>query len=100
MKFEIQNAESLKYEIPRFKRDCFILQKKDLTDEDTLIIHEKQDEVMKKLTEFEQITRKLQRLLGLSDISSTTFAKMFDMHPVIKPTAVSTFYRSLRQVAR
>lgn len=76
-----------------------MLQKKDLTDEDTLIIQEKQDQVMKKLTEFEQITRKLQRLLGLSDISSTTFAKMFDMQPIMKPSAVSIFDRSSKQVA-
>ncbi|XP_043521421.1 uveal autoantigen with coiled-coil domains and ankyrin repeats protein [Frieseomelitta varia] len=76
-------------EIEQLKQEIATLTiKKDLTDEDTLIIHEKQDEVMKKLTEFEQITRKLQRLLGLSDISSTTFAKMFDMHPVMKPTAI------------
>ncbi|KOX69378.1 Outer dense fiber protein 2 [Melipona quadrifasciata] len=76
-------------EIEQLKQEIATLTtKKDLTDEDTLIIHEKQDEVMKKLTEFEQITRKLQRLLGLSDISSTTFAKMFDMQPIMKPSTI------------
>ncbi|CAD1477879.1 unnamed protein product, partial [Heterotrigona itama] len=76
-------------EIEQLKQEIATLTiKKDLTDEDTLIIHEKQDEVMRKLTEFEQITRKLQRLLGLSDISSTTFAKMFDMQPIMKPSAI------------
>lgn len=36
---------------------------------------------MAKLGEFEKITRKLQRLLGLADPSSQTFAKMFGMLP-------------------
>lgn len=59
----------------------FVLKKKDLTQEDTLKIKEKQESVMTKLGEFEKITRKLQRLLGLADPSSQTFAKMFGMLP-------------------
>lgn len=55
---------------------------------------------MKKLAEFEQITRKIQRVLGVSDISSTTFARMFNMQPIMRPTAVSILYRSSKQVAR
>ena len=70
------------------------LQKKDLTEEDTLAIQTKQNDVMAKLSEFEEITRNVQRLLGLTDVSSFTFAKMFDMlpYPHAKPGQVSVFY--------
>lgn len=89
MKKADERCVVLSKEIEQLKQEIAALSnKKDLTDDDTLIIHEKQDEVMKKLAEFEQITRKLQRLLGLTDISSSTFAKMFDMQPFLKPSAV------------
>ncbi|XP_026669479.1 uncharacterized protein LOC108625182 isoform X3 [Ceratina calcarata] len=91
MKTADERCVVLSKEIEQLKQEIAALtNKKDLTDEDTLIIQEKQDEVMKKLAEFEQITRKLQRLLGLSDFSSTTFAKMFDMQPFKKPEAIIT----------
>ncbi|XP_043795581.1 FK506-binding protein 5 isoform X2 [Apis laboriosa] len=91
MKKADERCVVLSKEIEQLKQEIAALSnKKDLTDDDTLIIHEKQDEVMKKLAEFEQITRKLQRLLGLTDISSSTFAKMFDMQPFLKPSAVIT----------
>ncbi|XP_066592654.1 myosin-11-like [Prorops nasuta] len=67
-------------EIAQLKRELAELtEKEDLTQEDTIAIQEKQEDVMTKLGEFEAITRKLQRLLGLSDPSSYTFAKMFGM---------------------
>ncbi|XP_076385939.1 uncharacterized protein LOC100881157 [Megachile rotundata] len=91
VKMEMKNADErcavLAKEIEQLKREIAELsKKKDLTEEDTLAIQSKQDEVMRKLAEFEEITRKLQRLLGLADYSSTTFAKMFDMipHPTSK----------------
>ncbi|XP_023289776.1 uncharacterized protein LOC105703467 [Orussus abietinus] len=55
--------------------------KEDLTQEDTQEIKRKQEDVMKKLAEIDNITRKLQRLLGLADPSSRAFAKMFEMLP-------------------
>lgn len=36
---------------------------------------------MLKLAEFEQMTRKLQRLLGLTDPTSETFSRMFGLLP-------------------
>ncbi|KOC63411.1 Outer dense fiber protein 2 [Habropoda laboriosa] len=89
MKKADERCVMLSKEIEQLKKEIAELStKKDLTEDDTLVIHEKQDEVMKKLAEFEEITRKLQRLLGLADHSSTTFAKMFDMLPYTKPSAV------------
>ncbi|CAK9797487.1 Outer dense fiber protein 2 [Anthophora quadrimaculata] len=95
VKMEMKKADErcvvLSKEIEQLKNEIAELStKKDLTDDDTLVIHEKQDQVMKKLAEYEKITRKLQRLLGLADHSSTTFAKMFDMLPYTKPSAVIT----------
>ncbi|OAD52684.1 Outer dense fiber protein 2 [Eufriesea mexicana] len=91
MKKADQRCVQLSKEIEQLKQEIAMLSiKKDLTNEDTLTIQQKQDEVMRKLSEFEQITRKLQRLLGLTDFSSTTFAKMFDMQPFMKPSAVIT----------
>ncbi|XP_012165049.1 uncharacterized protein LOC100646536 [Bombus terrestris] len=91
MKKADERCVVLAREIDQLKEEIAALTtKKDLTDEDTLIIHEKQDEVMKKLAEFEQITRKIQRVLGVSDISSTTFARMFNMQPIMRPTAIIT----------
>ncbi|XP_076749184.1 uncharacterized protein LOC143422421 [Xylocopa sonorina] len=92
---EIKNADDrcvvLAREIDQLKQEIATLTNKpNLSDEDTLIIREKQDEVMKKLGEFERITRKLQRLLGLTDFSSATFAKMFDIHPFMKPSVPIT----------
>ncbi|XP_034172409.1 uncharacterized protein LOC117600724 isoform X2 [Osmia lignaria lignaria] len=86
VKLEMKNADErcavLAKDIEQLKLEIAELsKKKDLTSEDTLTIQKKQDEVMRKLAEFEQITRKLQRLLGLADVSSTAFAKMFDMIP-------------------
>lgn len=70
------------------------LQKTNLTEEDTLAIETKQTNVMSKLAEFEEITRNVQRLLGLTNVSSSTFAQMFDMlpYPHSKVAHVSVFY--------
>ncbi|XP_024936584.1 uncharacterized protein LOC107263492 isoform X1 [Cephus cinctus] len=69
-------------EIEELKKELNELtNKENLTQEDTLKIKDKQESIMAKLGEFEKITRKLQRLLGLADPSSRTFAKMFEMHP-------------------
>lgn len=46
-----------------------------------MLLKTKQEEVMTKLAEIEEITRHLQRTLGLTDFSSITFSKMFDMLP-------------------
>lgn len=81
-----KEIEQLKLEIAK------LTVKKDLTAEDTLAIQSKQDKVMNKLAEFEQITQKLQRLLGLTVFSSLTFSKIFDMlpYPHTKPSGVHT----------
>ncbi|XP_014608308.1 PREDICTED: uncharacterized protein LOC106789023 [Polistes canadensis] len=55
-------------EIKKLKEEMLQLaDKKELTDEDTIVIQKKQEDLMSKLAEFEQMTRKLQRLLGLTD---------------------------------
>ncbi|XP_054010205.1 uncharacterized protein LOC128893345 [Hylaeus anthracinus] len=79
-----KEIETLKLEISQ------LTVKKDLTAEDTMAIQSKQNEIMSKLAEFEEITRKVQRSLGLSDFSSVTFSKMFDMlpYPHSKPSGV------------
>ncbi|XP_076622533.1 uncharacterized protein LOC143342482 [Colletes latitarsis] len=79
-----KEIEQLKLEIAE------LTVKKNLTEEDTLMIQTKQEEVMTKLAEFEQITRKLQRSIGLTDFSSGTFSKMFDMlpYPHTKPSGL------------
>ncbi|XP_043285787.1 uncharacterized protein [Venturia canescens] len=53
--------------------------KENLTDEDTKMIQEKQASLLKKMQEFDEITKNIQRVVGLSDPSNRTFAKMFDM---------------------
>lgn len=45
------------------------------------MIQEKQASLLKKMQEFDEITRKIQRVVGLSDPSTRTFAKMFQMLP-------------------
>lgn len=47
------------------------------------MIQEKQNILMSKVAELEQLTRKLQKVLILTDISSTTLAKLFNMEPYI-----------------
>lgn len=59
---------------------CF-RQKSDLSQEDTLLLSEKQDNINTKLAQLDEMTRKVQRIIGLSDPSSYTFAKMFQMLP-------------------
>ncbi|XP_046465329.1 myosin heavy chain, fast skeletal muscle [Neodiprion pinetum] len=82
MKEADKRCTAIAAEIEQLKKELTELtNKKDLTQEDTLKIKEKQESVMTKLGEFEKITRKLQRLLGLADPSSQTFAKMFEMLP-------------------
>ncbi|KAI4486035.1 hypothetical protein M0804_006524 [Polistes exclamans] len=67
-------------EIKKLKEEMLQLaDKKELTDEDTIVIQKKQEDLMSKLAEFEQMTRKLQRLLGLTDPTSETFSKMFGL---------------------
>ncbi|XP_043502386.1 uncharacterized protein LOC122524290 [Polistes fuscatus] len=67
-------------EIKKLKKEMLQLaDKKELTDEDTIVIQKKQEDLMSKLAEFEQMTRKLQRLLGLTDPTSETFSKMFGL---------------------
>lgn len=41
-----------------------------MTSEDAQMIERKQAELMDKLSEFEQITKQVQRLVGLTDITS------------------------------
>ncbi|XP_020708167.2 myosin heavy chain, non-muscle [Athalia rosae] len=82
MKEADKRCTTIAAEIEQLKRELTELtNKQDLTEEDTLKIKEKQESVMSKLGEFEKITRKLQRQLGLADPSSQTFAKMFEMLP-------------------
>lgn len=45
------------------------------------MIKEKQASLMTKMQEFDDITRNIQRIVGMADPSSQTFAKMFDMLP-------------------
>ena len=52
-----------------------------MTDEDARQIEEKQTLLMTLMREFAEITKNLQRLVGLADPSDKTFAKMFDMLP-------------------
>ena len=46
-----------------------------------MLLAEKQDNVNIKLAELDEITRKIQRIIGLSDPSSHTFANLFNMLP-------------------
>ncbi|XP_046833716.1 uncharacterized protein LOC124430761 [Vespa crabro] len=69
-------------EIKKLKEEMIELtNKKELTDDDTVLIQKKQEDLMLKLAEFEQMTRKLQRLLGLTDPTSETFSRMFGLLP-------------------
>ncbi|KAF7387225.1 hypothetical protein HZH68_012902 [Vespula germanica] len=69
-------------EIKKLKEEMVELtNKKELTDDDTILIQKKQEDLMLKLAEFEQMTRKLQRLLGLTDPTSETFSRMFGLLP-------------------
>ncbi|KAL2729579.1 hypothetical protein V1478_005869 [Vespula squamosa] len=69
-------------EIKKLKEEMVELtNKKELTDDDTILIQKKQEDLMYKLAEFEQMTRKLQRLLGLTDPTSETFSRMFGLLP-------------------
>ena len=52
-----------------------------MSDEDTCILQSAQTEIMQKITELNEITRKMQRIIGMMDPSSETFAKMYDMLP-------------------
>ncbi|XP_076675923.1 uncharacterized protein LOC143373032 [Andrena cerasifolii] len=82
MKQADERCNALAKEIIQLKQEIAKLTTKtDLTEEDTLAIETKQNNVMSKLAEFEEITRNVQRLLGLTDVSSSIFAKMFDMLP-------------------
>ncbi|XP_058790777.1 centrosome-associated protein CEP250 [Phymastichus coffea] len=55
--------------------------KEKLSEEDTLTLKCKQEELMQKIGELNEITRKIQRAIGMIDPSSITFAKMFEMLP-------------------
>ncbi|KAJ8668695.1 hypothetical protein QAD02_010358 [Eretmocerus hayati] len=58
-----------------------IMEKEPLSEEDTMRLTELQTEIMEKIGELNDITRKLQRTFGLTDPSSLTFAKMFELLP-------------------
>ncbi|KAG7189734.1 hypothetical protein KM043_017401 [Ampulex compressa] len=69
-------------EIDQLKQEISDLTNKpDLTEEDTIAMQEKQNDIMSKLAEFEEITQRIQQLLGLTDVSSTTFAEAFGLLP-------------------
>ncbi|XP_076286270.1 uncharacterized protein LOC143211965 isoform X2 [Lasioglossum baleicum] len=83
---EMKNADerctAIMKEIEELKREILdLMEKKELSEEDTQLLHSKQDELLAKMAEVEQITRKLQSMLGLTDLSSVTFSKMFEMLP-------------------
>ncbi|XP_033340204.2 uncharacterized protein LOC117228521 [Megalopta genalis] len=80
----MKEIEDLKLEI------LDLMEKKELSEEDTQLLQRKQDELLAKMAEVEQITRKLQSMLGLTDLSSLTFSKMFDMlpYPHTKPSSI------------
>lgn len=59
----------------------FFPKKEELTEEDTIALRDTQTSVMQKIGELNDITRKLQRTIGLIDPSSHEFAKMFEMLP-------------------
>ncbi|KZC08392.1 Outer dense fiber protein 2, partial [Dufourea novaeangliae] len=66
-------------EIEELKLEIVVLtEKKELSEEDTQALRTKQEEVMTKLAEVEEITRQLQKTLGLSDFSSATFCKLIE----------------------
>ncbi|XP_031846794.1 uncharacterized protein LOC116433151 [Nomia melanderi] len=82
MKKADERCAAIMKEIEELKLEIVTLtEKKELSEEDTLLLKTKQEEVMTKLAEIEEITRQLQRTLGLTDFSSLTFSKMFDMLP-------------------
>ncbi|XP_011299643.1 uncharacterized protein [Fopius arisanus] len=56
-------------------------QKEDLTEEDKVMASIKSDQIIAKMNELENMTRKLQRMLGLGDPTSEEFAKIFEMFP-------------------
>ncbi|XP_073973067.1 uncharacterized protein isoform X2 [Rhodnius prolixus] len=57
--------------IQAMKKELAVLaQKEKMTSEDAQMIERKQAELMDKLSEFEQITKQVQRLVGLTDITS------------------------------
>lgn len=52
-----------------------------MSQEDTILLSEKQENINTKLAQLDEMTRKVQRIIGLSDPSSYEFAKMFEMLP-------------------
>ncbi|XP_031787536.1 centrosome-associated protein CEP250 [Nasonia vitripennis] len=77
-----ERAKIVRAEIQELKASINELTNKDeLSEEDTIILRDKQTEVMRKVGELNDITRKLQRIIGLVDPSTPTFAKMFELLP-------------------
>lgn len=57
------------------------MKKEKLSEEDTILLRDNQEELLCKIGELNEITRKIQRAIGMVDPSSLTFARMFDMLP-------------------
>ncbi|KAK7868195.1 hypothetical protein R5R35_003058 [Gryllus longicercus] len=67
--------------------------KENLTEEDTLVIKIKQVELAKKLAEFEEITRRVQNLVGLAELNniehSVTVSKIDDQTEISKSISLT-----------
>lgn len=62
-------------------RDKRSFQKGDLTENDSTILKEKQEILMQKLGNLNELTRKLERIMGLTDPSADLVAEAFNLLP-------------------
>ncbi|XP_015122418.1 uncharacterized protein LOC107044875, partial [Diachasma alloeum] len=77
-----ERCKLMEKEIDKLKQEVAVLrQKKPLTEDDKLIVNTKTEEILSKMAELEDMTRMLQRILGLTDPTSEEFAKAFEMFP-------------------
>ncbi|XP_063974675.1 outer dense fiber protein 2 isoform X2 [Diachasmimorpha longicaudata] len=77
-----ERCKLIENEIYHLKRELAeSQQKKDLTEDDKLIMDTKTEQVVSNMAELEYLTGKVERMLGLSDPTSEELAKAFEMFP-------------------